>query len=176
MVGSARICAIFLVLQILQGQSDIQAKIVKEQVQRIVAGQSRRSSASGGRIGLRRGKLSRSAVALILPVAEEVNTKLVYLRPVDLDDLDLQLHLPDVRRSYHHGIDHNFRIQSGQLARRLGRSIAQHRAGERNAIQLRLLPGCCHSAALRESPFAGWPHPGRRKPGRSPTGPLHPTR
>ena len=89
-----------------------------------------------GCIGLRRWKLSGSSVAAIFALSEQVDTELVHLRTVNLDDFDLQLHLPDVWRPYDQRIDNDFRVQSGQLGRRVGRRIAQRRAGERNAIQL----------------------------------------
>src|ERR1700722_4235814 len=63
-------------LEILQGQSDIKTEIVKEQVERVAGNDRCRGTATRGGIGLGRGKLSGSNVALILTLAEQVNTKL----------------------------------------------------------------------------------------------------
>ena len=60
-------------------------------------------------------------LAGIFSLAEQVNAELGELRAINLDDLNLELHLPEMRLSDDHRIDHVLGVQTGQLDRRLRR-------------------------------------------------------
>ena len=126
----------FLFCKILQSQTKIHIEIVEKHVQRIGAGQRCRSRATPRRVGLRRGKLSRSRIGGIFPLAEKVDPKLRQLRPVNFNDLHLQLHLAFMHLANDHRIHYVLGIKAGQFNRRPRRSITKHRARQRNPVLL----------------------------------------